>query len=84
MYDSGVKPLTGVGTRWICHKLWAMGRLLEWFRVYMGHFKYYMSLAKNSAAHASENWKNWRMQSFLCSAFITDVLAAAKKSSLLM
>ena len=81
MYDSGVKPLTGGGTRWIYHKLWTMGRLLEWYGLYRGHFKDYMSLAKNSAACASENWKNWQMQSFLCSAFITNVLAAAKNSA---
>ena len=55
MYDSGVKPLTGGGTRWIYHKLGAMGRLLEWYGLYRGHFKDYMSLAKNSAACASEN-----------------------------
>ena len=81
MYDSGVKPLTGGRSRWIYHKLWVMGRLLEWYGLYMGHFKDYMTLAKNSAACASENWKNWQMQSLLSSAFITDVLAAAKNSA---
>ena len=82
MCDSRVKPLTGHGTRWIYHKLWAMGSYSK--GLFVVHFKDYMCSAKNSAARASENWKNWRMQSFLCSGFITDVLAEVKKFSLLM
>ena len=34
IYDSGVKPLKGGGTRWVDHKLWVMGRLLEKFSLY--------------------------------------------------
>ena len=60
------------------------GNLLERFGLFVGHLKDYMCSAKNFAARASENWKNWRMQSFLCSGFITDILAEAKKFSLLM
>ena len=49
MYDSGLKPLKGGGTRWIAHKLKAIGRLLEKFGLYVGHLKDSTSSAKNSA-----------------------------------
>ena len=39
MYDSGVKLLKGGRTRWIDHKLRAMGRSLEKFGLYVGHLK---------------------------------------------
>ena len=31
MYDSGVNPLKGGGTKWIGHKSWTIGGLLEKF-----------------------------------------------------
>ena len=53
MYGSGVKPLKGGGTRWIDHKLEAVGRLLEKFGLYVGHLKDSTSSAKNTAASAT-------------------------------
>ena len=57
MYDSGIKPLEVGGTRWIDHKLQAMGKLLEKLGLYLGHLKDSTSSAKNSAALATMQGK---------------------------
>ena len=38
-FDDGVKPLKATGTRWIDHRIRAMGRLVDKFRLYTRHLK---------------------------------------------
>ena len=86
MYGCGVKPLKGGKTRWINHKLRAMGRLLEKFTLYVGYLKDSTSSAKNSAARATLQGKLKKLvdsKVLLRFAFFVDVLAEAKKFSLL-
>ena len=86
MYVTSVTPLKGGGTIWINHKLQAMGRLLEKFGLHMEHFKDSMSLAKNSATHATVQGKLKKLvdaKVLLRFAFLTGVLAEGKKFSLL-
>ena len=71
---------------WINHKLRVMGRLLEKFGLYVGHLKDSSSSAKNSAARATMLGKLKKLMDakiLLRSAFFTEVLAEAKKFSLL-
>ena len=65
MYGSGVKPLKGGETRWINHKLRAMGRLLEKFGLYVRHLKDSASSSKNSTACATVQGKKWWTPKFL-------------------
>ena len=39
MYCGGVKPVMGNFTRWIDHKVRAMGRVVEKFGLYIQHLK---------------------------------------------
>ena len=57
MYDSGVNPLKGGGTKWIGHKSRTIGGLLEKFGLYVGQLKDSTSSSKNSAAPATEQGK---------------------------
>ena len=71
---------------WINNKLRVIGRLLEKFGLYVGHLKDSTSSAKNSAARATllETFKKLVDAKVLPrSAFFTEVLAEAKKLSLL-
>ena len=86
MYGSGVKPLKGGGTRWTDHKLQAIGRLLEKFGLHVEHLKGSTSSAQNSAARPTLQIKLKKLADakvLLRSAFFTEVLAYAKKFSLL-
>ena len=86
MYGCGVKPLKGGKTRWINHKLRAMGRLLEKFGLSMGYLKDSTSSAKNSVARATLQGKLKKLvdaKVLFRFAFFTDVLTEAKKFSLL-
>ena len=63
-----------------------MGRLLEKFGLYVGHLKDSTSSAKNSAARATLLGKLIKLvdaKVLLPSAFFTEVLAEAKRFSLL-
>ena len=71
---------------WINQKLRVMGRLLEKFGLHVGHLKDSTFSAKNSAARATllEKFKKLLDAKVLpCSAVFTEVLAEAKKFSLL-
>ena len=35
--DAGVKPIRACGTRWICHKLSAMKRIISKYGAFIGH-----------------------------------------------
>ena len=74
MYDSGVNPLKGGGTKWIGHKSRTIGGLLEKFGLYVGQLKDSTSSSKNSAAPATEQGKLKKLvdvKVLLCYAFFT-------------
>ena len=48
MYSAGVRPLKATGTRWIDHKIAAMGRVIEKFSVYTQHLQDSIDTAKKS------------------------------------
>lgn len=35
--DAGIKPIRACGTRWICHKLSAMKRVISKYGAFIGH-----------------------------------------------
>ena len=86
MYGEGVKPLKGVGTRWIDHKIRAMGRLVEKFGLYVQHLRDIIPTTKNSKDRATLQGKLTKLVNapvLMRSAFFTDVLAEAKRFSMI-
>ena len=47
MYSAGVQPLKTKGTRWIDHKITAMGPVIEKFNLYMQHLQHSIDTTKN-------------------------------------
>ena len=85
MYSEGVKPLKGVGTRWIDHRVRAMGRLVEKFGLYVQHLRDIIPTTKNSKDRATLQGKLNKLVNapvLMRSAFFTDVLAEAKRFSM--
>ena len=82
MYSAGVWPLKATGTRWIDHKIAAMGRVIEKFGLYTQHLQHSVDTAKKSQDRATLQGKFAKLinAKFLlrCALLFTDVLAEAK------
>ena len=87
MYSAGVRPLKATGTRWIGHKIAAMGRVIEKFGLYtQQHLQHSIDTAKNSKDRATLQGKFTKLinaKFLLRCALFTDVLAEAKHFSLI-
>ena len=57
MYGAGVKPVKSNGTRWIDHKVRAMGRVVEKFGLYVQHLKENIPTIKSSKDRAKVKGK---------------------------
>ena len=53
MYSAGVWPLKATGTRWIDHKIAAMGCVIEKFGLYTQHLQHFINTAKKSQDHTT-------------------------------
>ena len=81
MYSAGVRPLKATGTRWIDHKIAAMGRVIEKFGLYTQHLQHTIDTAKKSQDRATLQGKFTKLinaKFLLGCALFTDVLAVAK------
>ena len=60
MYGTGVLSLKGTGTRWIDHKITAMGHFIEKFGLYTQHLLHSIDTAKKPkiAQHYKESLQN--------------------------
>ena len=60
MFGDGVKPLKSTGTRWIDHRVPAMGRVIDKFGLYTRHLKDFISREKKSKVKATfkVSWKS--------------------------
>ena len=86
MYSAGARPLKATGTRWIGHKIAAMGRVIEKFGLYTQHLQHSIDTAKNSKDRATLQGKFTKLiiaRFLLRCALFTDVLAEAKHFSLI-
>ena len=86
MYSAGVRPLKATGTRWIDHKIPAMGRVIEKFGLYTQHLQHSIDTAKKSQDRETLQGKFTKLinATFLLGcALFTDVLAEAKHFSLI-
>ena len=87
MYSAGVRPLKATGTRWIGHKIAAMGRVIGKFGLYtQQHLQHSIDTAKNSKDRATLQGKFTKLinaKFLLRCALFTDVLAEAKHFSLI-
>ena len=52
MYSAGVLPLKATDTKWIDHKIAAMGRVIEKFGLYAKHLQHSIDTAKKSQDRA--------------------------------
>ena len=81
MYSAGVRTLKATGTRWIAHKIAAMGCVIEKFGLYTQHLQHSIDTAKKSQDHATLQGKFRKLINakflFRCALF-TDLLAEAK------
>ena len=85
MFGDGVKPLKATGTRWIDHRIRAMGRLVDKFGLYTRHLKEFIDAEKKSKVRATVTGKLDKIlddQVLLRSAFLKDLLTPAKIFSL--
>ena len=66
MYLTGVLSLKGTCTRWIDHKITAMGHFIEKFGLYTQHLQYSIDAAKKPkiAQHYKESLQNQLMLNF--------------------
>ena len=81
MFEDGVKPLKSTGTRWIDHRVRAMGRVVDKFGLYTRHLKDFISREKNSKTRATVQGKLNKLldaQFILRCAFLKDVLTPTK------
>ena len=86
MYSTGVRPLKATGTRWIDHKIAAMGRVIGKFGFYTQHLQHSIDTAKKSQDRATLQGKFTKLinaKFLLRCALFTDVLAEAKLFSLI-
>ena len=86
MYSAGVWPLKAIGTRWLDHKIAAMGRIIEKFGLYTQHLQHSIDTAKKSQGHTTLQGKFTKLinaKFLLRCALFTDVLAEAKHFSLI-
>ena len=86
MYSASVRPLKATATRWIDHKVAAMGRVIEKFGLYTQHLQHSIDTAKKSQDRVTLQGKFTKLintKSLLRCALFTDVLAEAKHFSLI-
>ena len=86
MYGGGVKHVMCNGTRWIDHKVRAMGRTVEKFGLYIQHLRGTIPTVKPSNDRAIVQGKPNELVDatvLLRSAFLSDVLTEAKRFSLI-
>ena len=86
MYSAGVWPLKATGTRWIDHKIAAVGCVIEKFGLYTQHLQHFINTAKKSQDHTTLQEKFTKLinaKFLLRCALFTDVLAEAKHFSLI-
>ena len=86
MYSADVWPLKATGTRWINHKIAAMGRVIENFGLCTQHLQHSIDTAKKSQSRATlqrKFMKSISAQFLLRCALFTDILAEAKHFSLI-
>ena len=86
MFSAGVRPLKSSGTRWIDHKIGAMGRLIEKVGLYTQHLQNAIATsgsAKDKSTSDSKFKKLIDAKVLLRSALFKDILADAKVFSLL-
>ena len=86
MFGEGVKPVKSTGTRWIDHRIRAMGRVIDKFGLYTRHLNSFISREKNSKTKATVKGKLEKLldaQVILRSAFLKDILLPAKIFSLI-
>ena len=86
MYSAGVRPLKATGTRWIYHRIAAIGRVIQKFGLYTQHLQHSIDTAKKSQDRARLQGKFTKLinaKSLLRCALFTDVLAEAKHFSLI-
>ena len=81
IYGGRVKPVRSNGTRWIDHKVRAMGRVVEKFSLHLQHQKRTIPTIKSSNDRATVQEKLNKLvdaKVLLRSNFLTDVLAEVK------
>ena len=86
MYSAGVRPLKATATRWIDHKVAAMGRVIEKFGLYTKYLQHSIDTAKKSQDRVTLQGKFTKLintKSLLRCALFADVLAEAKHFSLI-
>ena len=83
MYGDGIKPLKATGTRWIDHRIWAMGRFVDNFGLYTHHLTEFIDEARKSSDRAVVQRKLNKLvdaQVLLRSVFLKNLLTLADSS----
>ena len=86
MYSAGVQPLKAEGTRWIDHKIAAMGCAIEKCGLYTQHLQHSIDTEKKYQDRTTLEGKFTKLinaKFLLQCALFTDVLAEAKHFSLI-
>ena len=86
MFSAGVRPLKSSGTRWIDHKIGAMGRLIEKVGLYTQHLQNAIATSGSAKDKSTSEGKFKKLidaKVLLRSALFKDILADAKVFSLL-
>ena len=86
MDSADVWPLKATGTRWIDHKIAAVGCVIEKFCLYTQHLQHFINTAKKSQDRTILQGKFTKLNNskfLLWCALFTDVLAEAKRFSLI-
>ena len=86
MYSTNARPLKATGTRWIDHKIAAMGHVIEKIGLYRQHLQRFIDTAKKSQDRTALQGKFTKLinaKFLLRCALFTDVLAEVKHFSLI-
>ena len=86
MHGAGVQPLKSTGTRWVDHKITAMGLVIEKFGLYTQCLQDSINTAKKSQDSTTSKGKFTKLINanfLLRCALFTDVLAETKHFSLI-
>ena len=84
MYSDGVRLTKATRTRWSDHKICAMERIVDHYRLYCLHLQHVVTDIRKSKDRASLQGKFSKLvdAKILCSYFFNDVLTLAKIFSL--
>ena len=77
MYMEGLNSLKATRTRWIDHRIRAMGQLVDKFGLYARHMKEFIDTEKNSKTKSTVKGKLKRVRDAQV-AFLRDLLTPAK------